>query len=403
MREWWREVLGRRPLWMNALFFFCAYMAIVYVPYDFLLKPAAVDEEVWLGLRLHGGWAKATEPLRFAIYGAGAYGFWRMRPWMWPWAAVYTAQIAFSMLVYNWVYTGGLGGFAAGLVSGGLFGALALALWRARDTFQRRERPRLRERYGEWALVTGASAGIGAEFARAFAREGLSVALVARRAERLEELAGELAKEHSVATRVLAADLSDPAECERVAEAVADLELGVLVNNAGAGYAGRFERQDGERLRRMVQLNCVAPVLLTSRLLPRMREQGRGAVIITGSVAGNQPIPMHGVYSATKAFDQLFGESLWGELHDSGVDVLVLQPGPTRTEFQDVAGEIPHDGEPPEKVVEVALEALGRQPSVISGWLNYLRANAAMRLPPRSIAALGARAWMERQTPPPMR
>lgn len=402
MREWWREALSRRPGWMNALFFFCAYMAIIYLPYDFLLKPAAVDEEVWLGLKLHGGWAKVTEPIRFAIYAAGAYGFWRMRPWMWPWASVYAAQVAFSMLVFGLVYTGGFGGFAAGVLGAAVFGGVAFALWSARDEFHR-ERPRLRERYGEWALITGASAGIGAELARALAREGLSCVLVARRAERLERLAAELAKEHSVATRVVTADLADAAECERVVEAVSDLEIAVLVNNAGVGYAGRFDRQETDRVRRMVELNCVAPVVLTSRLLPGMRERGRGAVIITGSVAGNQPLPLHGTYAATKAFDQLFGESLWGELHGSGVDVLVLQPGPTETEFQDIAGEIPHDGEPASRVVEVALEALGRQPSVISGWVNYLRANAAMRLPPRSWLALAARRFMARHTPPSMR
>ena len=123
----------------------------------------------------------------------------------------------------------------------------------------------------------------------------------------------------------------------------------------------------------------------------------------TGSVAGNQPLPLHGVYSATKAFDQILGESLWGELRGSGIDVLVLQPGPTATEFQEVAGEIPHLGEPAEDVVAVALDALGQQPSVISGWLNYVRANLAMRLLPRSTAALIAGSVMERQTPEALR
>ena len=116
--------------------------------------------------------------------------------------------------------------------------------------------------------MTGASAGIGAEFARALARDGLSVVLTARREERLRELASELEKTYHVATRVVAADLADPAGPARVADAVADLEIAVLVNNAGFGASGRFEKLDPERLREMVQLNCLAPVLLTHRLLP---------------------------------------------------------------------------------------------------------------------------------------
>ena len=149
----------------------------------------------------------------------------------------------------------------------------------------------------------------------------------------------------------------------------------------------------------MVQVNCAAPVELTSKILPRMLERGRGAVIITGSVAGRQPLPLHGVYSATKAFDLLFGESLAVEVRDRGIDVLVLEPGSTETEFQQVAGEIGHPGEPASAVVEVALDALGRQPSVVSGWWNWLRANAASRLAPRSLVAYAARDVMARQTP----
>ena len=339
MRDWWREVMGRRPRWMNALMLFCAYMAIVYMPFDFLMKPVGVDQEVWFGIRLYGLAAKATEPIHWAIYAAGAYGFWRMRPWMWPWASVYVAQIAIAMFVFNLLYEDGIYGLPAGIITGTFFGFVAWQLWRARERF-RGARPKLRERYGEWALVTGASSGIGADFARALAREGLSCVVSARREGRLRELADELEKSHSVSTRVVPADLADPDAADQLADAVKDLEIAVLVNNAGVGYSGRFDKQDVDRLRGMVQLNCVAPVVLTGRLLAGMRARGRGAVIFTGSVAGNQPLPLHGVYSATKAFDQILGESLWGELRGSGIDVLVLQPGPTATEFQEVAGEV---------------------------------------------------------------
>jgi short-subunit dehydrogenase len=190
---------------------------------------------------------------------------------------------------------------------------------------------------------------------------------------------------------------------DALASAVADLPIAILVNNAGFGYAGRFDKQDEDRLRQMIELNCVAPVALTRRLLPSMLERGRGAVIVTGSVAGRQPLPLHGVYAATKAFDLLFGEALSVELEHAGIDVVVIEPGSTATEFQEVAGETAHDGEPPQDVVRVALDALGRQPSVVSGWWNWLRANAAARLAPRSLVAHMARDVVAKQTPEEMR
>jgi hypothetical protein len=398
MRDWLRALFDGRPWWMNVLMVFCGYMAFVYVPWDFLLKPVAADEEVWFGIRFTGFAAKLLELPHWAVYAAGAYGFRRMRPWMWPWAAVYAAQVALGMLVWNGVYVGGFQGLVAGVFSSLAFLGLAWALWEGRSAFEA-ERPSLLERYGEWALVTGASSGIGAEFARAFAREGVSCVLSARREDRLRELAAELEKHHQVATRVVAADLAAPDGAERLAAAVQDLDVAILVNNAGFGHAGRFDKCDAERLRAMVQVNCMAPVVLTARILPRLLERGRGAVILTGSVAGRQPLPLHGVYSATKAFDLLFGEALAVELRDRGIDVLVLEPGSTESEFHEVARELPHPGEPASRVVEVALGALGRQPSVVSGWLNWLRANLGSRLLPRPLLAYLARDFMARQTP----
>ncbi len=401
IRDWLREAFGRRLGWMNALMLFCAYMAFVYVPWDFLWKPIAVDEEVWFGVRLHGGWAKATEPIHLAIYALGAYGFWHMRPWLWPWAAVYAAQIAVSMLVWPLLYTDEVGGsgraLVAALVSFSAFAVLTVALWQAKDRF-RAPRPRLRDRYGEWALVTGASSGIGASFARALAREGVSVVLSARREDRLRSLAGELARD-GVETRVVPLDLASPGSVSQLVDAVADLDVGIVVNNAGVGDASRFESQDPSRLREMLELNCAAPMLLTHALLPRLRSRGRGAVLFTGSQAARQPLPLHAVYAATKVFDGFLGEALWAELRGSGIDVLVVEPGSTETEFQQVAGELPHAGQPPDEVVAIALERLGRQPSVSTRWWHWLRGNLAMRLLPRSLLVLLAKRAMERQTP----
>jgi short-subunit dehydrogenase len=386
---------------MNALLVFCGFMAGVYVPWDVFLKPVADDQEVWFGVTFTGWEAKVAALAHWAIYAAGTYGFLRMRPWMWPWAALYAAEVAFSMFVWSVVHFGGWRGWLVAPLVCAPFAALGLLLWRSRDQFGRKRRS-LKTRYGDWALVTGASAGLGAEFARAIAAEGVSCVLTARREDRLRELAAELEKTHHVGTRVVAVDLAAADGADRLAEAVSDLPIALLVNNAGFGYAGRFEKLDLERLRAMVQVNCMAPVVVTRRLLPAMLARGKGAIIISGSVAGRQPLPLHGLYAATKAFDQFLGESLWAELRGRGIDVLVLEPGPTATEFFQMAGETRETGEPPRGVVELALDSLGYQPSVVSGWFNYLRANLA-RVFPRSLTAIVAERVVRENTPAAMR
>ncbi len=402
MSDWLQHIFRGRPWWMNILMVFCVYMTFIYVPWDIFWKPVADDREVWFGIMFTGWAAKLMALPHWFVYGAGVYGFRRMRPWMRIWGTAYIAQIALGMLVWTILELGGLLGWIFGMIPAGILGALAVVFWNARDQFLGDRTP-LAERYGEWALVTGASAGIGAEFARALAKEGCSIVLTARREERLRSLADELEKNCNVATRVVAVDLAQVGGAEQLAEGVQDLEIGVLVNNAGFGYAGRFEKLEVDRLRQQIELNCVAPVVLTRALLPPMTSRGRGAVIITGSVAGRQPLPLHGVYSATKAFDLFLGESLWVETRNSGVDVLVVEPGSTDTEFQEMAGETSHGGESPARVVKVALEALGDQSSVISGWFNWLRANLATRLGPRDFVVSLARQIIERQTPEEMR
>ena len=130
-----RDDWGRRPWWMNLIFYFCVYMTLIYMPFDMFVKPVAQDEEVWFGFTLTGWWAKATEPLHWLIYGAGAWGFYRMRAWMWPWAAVYAAQVVIAMVVFNLIDPRG-GGWGAGLIAGAIFAVPMVALWRARDAFR---------------------------------------------------------------------------------------------------------------------------------------------------------------------------------------------------------------------------------------------------------------------------
>ena len=131
----WRQALGQRPWWMNVLFAFCLYMTFIYVPFDFFWKSVATDEEVWFGFLLHGWAAKLTEPLHWAIYAAGAYGFWKMRSWMWPWAAVYAAQVSLGMLVWNLRDARGRG-IVGGVVAAVVFLVPTVALWNARARFQ---------------------------------------------------------------------------------------------------------------------------------------------------------------------------------------------------------------------------------------------------------------------------
>ena len=125
---------SRRPWWMNLIFYFCLYMSVLYMPFDLFVKPVAQDHEIWFGFALTGWAAKATEPLHWLIYGAGAYGFWKMRRWMWPWAAVYAAQVMIAMLVWNVVNDQGRG-LLAGLIAAAVFAVPTVALWRARARF----------------------------------------------------------------------------------------------------------------------------------------------------------------------------------------------------------------------------------------------------------------------------
>jgi hypothetical protein len=398
MRDWLREVFAGRPWWMNVMMVFCAYMTFAYMPWDIFWKPVSADQEVWFGYTFTGWGAKLAAPLHWYVYAALLYGFRRMRPWLRLAATAYILQITFGMFVWSALEYGSWTGWILGTIAATPFAALTLVVWNAREHFQD---PRsLRDRYGDWALITGASSGIGAEFARALARQGISCVLTARRESRLRTLAAELEGDWRIQTRYVALDLAQPDGPERLLDAVKDLEISILVNNAGTGYVGRFDGQEAPRLRAMISLNCVAPTLLTNRLLPAMKASGQGAILFTGSVSGRQPIPLHGAYSATKVFDAYLGEALWVELRDSGVDVLVVEPGSTSdTGFQSAAGQIPHGGQSPSAAVAVAMETLGRQPSVITTWFDWARAEVATRIAPRNLVTYVARNVTEKHAP----
>jgi uncharacterized protein len=204
------------------------------------------------------------------------------------------------------------------------------------------------------ALVTGASSGIGREFARELSARGYDVVLVARRRERLEELANELGG----TAHVIACDLAR--EPGALAGKVAELgvEVDVLVNNAGFGTAGRFLEADPDRHSQLVRLNCEAVVTLAHAFLPGMVERGRGGIINIASTAGFQPLPYEAVYSASKAFARTFSDALRQELRGTGVRVLAVHPGPVPTEFHEVSGHKPPGNVPRVAASQVAAESL---------------------------------------------
>jgi short-subunit dehydrogenase len=245
----------------------------------------------------------------------------------------------------------------------------------------------LRTRYGGWAVVTGASAGIGEAFAEALAKRGFPVAVVARRKERLDDLAARLTKAHGVETLVVAQDLSTKEGVDRVRDALAGRDVGVLIDNAGFGFSGRFPENDAEDDEQMVAVNCAAVVRLAHHFLPPMLQRKRGAVVVVSSVAAFQPTPWFALYGATKAFDLAFAEALACELRGTGVDVLALCPGETRTEFHERAhAKRSFRGHEPSFVVEKALAGLGRTAVVVPGATNKLTAFLHRIFPRRFMA-----------------
>lgn len=216
------------------------------------------------------------------------------------------------------------------------------------------------------AVITGASSGIGEEFARQLASRRYDVVLVARRAERLQALAETLRKVHEVECVAFEADIARPEERDRLCDALAPdgSRLEMLVNNAGFGTHGFFQETDLARELELINVNCAAPVHLTKRLLPGMLERRRGFIVNVASLSAFTPGPVMAMYYASKAFLLSFSEALWEECRDTGVTVTALCPGPVRTEFQRSAGISPKARSsgtapvPVERVVDDALRGL---------------------------------------------
>lgn len=230
-----------------------------------------------------------------------------------------------------------------------------------------------------WALITGASSGIGAEFASQLAGRGMHLILAARRKDRMTELATELNTRHGTRCHIVTIDLSEPESGKVLFEEIKRLgiDIELLVNNAGIGMIGQIETTDPEEVRKMLNLNLLTLTDLTYRVLPEMLQRGHGAIINMSSQAAFQPVAFMAAYAASKSFILHLSEALWAEARSRGVTVMALCPGVTRTDFFDTAGAHgwleKHASQSPAKVVKTALRAMEkRRQYIVPGWGNYI-------------------------------
>jgi hypothetical protein len=227
---------------------------------------------------------------------------------------------------------------------------------------------------GKWALVTGASAGIGVALARELAKHGAKLILTARRKDRLEAFAAELAAQ-GTEVRIVTADLNDPAGPQQIYDATigAGLAVDILINNAGLGQYGIFAESPIDQELSQVRVNCEATVSLARLFVPQMIARRRGWIMFLASTASFQPVPYLSTYAATKAFDRFFALGLAEEVARFGINVTALCPGPTESEFFEVAGSADFSADSRQSAEDVArqgVEALARGQRTIVPYLK---------------------------------
>jgi len=255
------------------------------------------------------------------------------------------------------------------------------------------------QRYGSTALVTGASSGIGEQFAQQLAQKGFDLLITARRADRLHALQEKLEREYHVSVTCLACDLCEPAQVAALIGRAQQMELGLVISNAGYGVPkGGYLSIEPDALEAMYQANSLAPARIARALLPGMVARGRGGFIFTGSIEGDMIIPWSIGYAASKAFLHSLVLGLGYEVKDSGVDILLLAPGATDTDAplkQGISRDQLSGLMSPALVAQQALEQLGRRPHFIPGAGNRLFV-AVLRLLPRKFAIAMAGYGMQR-------
>lgn len=244
-----------------------------------------------------------------------------------------------------------------------------------------------RDRYGPWALVAGASEGLGAAFAEALAARGLHLVLLARRADKLGEVAARIIGDHGVDVRTVVVDLAAPRLDEVFTEVTRGIELGCAVYNAAYAPIGPVLERSLDELLRIVDVNVRGPLVLARALAPAMVARGRGGIVLMSSLAGFQGAPKIATYAASKAFTTVLGEGLWRELGPRGVDVVVSCAGAIRTpNYQGSSAKEAPGTLDPSDVAEATLDALGRQPTVVPGATNQLARFVLGRVLPRRTA-----------------
>lgn len=237
------------------------------------------------------------------------------------------------------------------------------------------------QQYGSWALVTGASSGIGKELAVRLAEAGVNLVLVGRNTSRLDAVANTPVFQHGLTTRNIQADLSKRVEVEKVIEQIKDLDIGLYIASAGFGTSGEFVKSSIEEELNMLDVNCGAVLMLTRHFARRFSERGKGGIILLSSLVGFQGVPYAAHYAATKAYVQSLGEALAMELKPMGVDVLVAAPGPVNSGFEQRADMQLGNALKPEDIGVPILKALGRKSTVLPGFLTKFLVGSLRTVP----------------------
>ncbi|MCK8120440.1 MULTISPECIES: SDR family NAD(P)-dependent oxidoreductase [Alteromonadales] len=246
-----------------------------------------------------------------------------------------------------------------------------------------------KQKYGGWALITGATSGIGQQMAKQLAADGMDVVLVARREQELKDYAQQLKNDFNIQTDIIVADLSSEQGVEKI-KAVSH-DIGLLALSAGLETNGAFEKNDLEAEKRLLQVNVMSTMELSHHFSQTMIERGKGGILLVASMFGQMASPYFSTYAGSKAFVINFGQSLYGELKSKGVDVSILSPGLTQTPMAVSTGvnwkKVPMDARSPEEVAKVGLQGVGKRVLTVPGLRNNIMAFMA-DLTPRKMMSL---------------
>ncbi|MBD3349998.1 MAG: SDR family NAD(P)-dependent oxidoreductase [Candidatus Lokiarchaeota archaeon] len=231
----------------------------------------------------------------------------------------------------------------------------------------------IRKDYGEWALVTGASSGIGKSFAELLSDQGINTICISNEKDQQAEICKSFKQKYNIESIPCYVDLANENFLKKINETIGDRIISILICCASFGFVGKFEDQDVEIYKEMIHVNVYSYLRLIHQFYSDMIKRNNGAIILTSSVNVSSPLGLSAVYTATKAFEFYLGEALCWESRDSDLDILVLLPGPTRTNFQKTAGtKVTSYAMDPLKVAEIGLKNLGKKWFTIAGWRSKL-------------------------------